>query len=446
MERTIVLIEPSFPPNIQMKLSKAPINVADIHVPMEFQGDPDGMPSWANPHAVLDHGRKLFADMESHPPIRIALEAALGIPIGQVRPIFFHLRVPESERFYWESLCDNNSNFLALDRRWPIGRIADSPRARLAPYDFQPPLKVMALLSPRNIDATPEWQNLRDSIVDSRQNGLPVEVLIVTGQNGLLTAIENEIADGLAGVQVEPIPDRSTQIEVAITDFKPHILHFLCHGSGAHESYQLELATLLNWDGGDELESLRLGVNDLSSNMAVAEGVWLATLNCCEGGRATDQIHSMAHQLVANGIPAAIGALEPIDASDANEFCKGLYPSIFAKIFTSLQNAAQGTTTELEWVDALRDPRTNIKENHDNDPESNRQWALPVLYVRPQELLITNMDPLDPISRQRIQDATDLLKTLPPDTPVEARNRILEQFLAGIPEEFRPDKDGNFGN
>ena len=76
--------------------------------------------------------------------------------------------------------------------------------------------------------------------------------------------------------------------------------------------------------------SLLLSIDDLQ-NMGALNDVWLVVLNCCESGRAEENTHSIAHMLVANVVPAAIGTLEPFDVSDADELCMAL-PATFRRI------------------------------------------------------------------------------------------------------------------
>lgn|SRR5690554_3493441 len=61
-------------------------------------------------------------------------------------------------------------------------------------------------------------------------------------------------------------------------------------------------------------------------------------------------MHSMAHTLVANVVPAAIGTLEPFDASDAHELCTGFYPQLL-KEFARALSAPEGN---LEYRSGYR--------------------------------------------------------------------------------------------
>jgi hypothetical protein len=287
-----------------------------------------------------------------------------------------------------------------------------------------------------------------------------VQFLVLVGEEKLLREIQDAIdRHGLTDVQVKPVPDRTSALEGAIEDFAPHILHFFCHGSASLGVAQLEVATALDWmTTGKDTGSLGLGVDALSRIPAMKQ-VWLVTLNCCEGGKAANNLHSMAHALVSYGIPAAVGMLEPINADDAHEFCEGFYQAIFRKLDTVLDGVAVGKSAEVEWAEALRLPRGNLRENHANDPINHREWALPVLYVRPEVFYVRKLEelhlqtgvvggvapePVSPDVRKRIEVVAGALRALPPDSPEEARQQLLLEVLADVPESLRPDSSGNF--
>jgi hypothetical protein len=211
---------------------------------------------------------------------------------------------------------------------------------------------------------------------------------------------------------------------------------------------ELELATILDNVQGNDVGSIRIDVDDLA-NLLKNEDVWLVTLNCCEGARVTGDLHSMAHTLVAAGIPAALGSLEPIEALDAHQFCEIFYPTLFYHIQKILPQLDAGNEVELEWAKALRPSRMGISQRHDDDPQNFRQWALPVLYVRQEQFKLRKPD-ANSISKDLLKDmkakaetVAEALKSLPPDTPEEVRQGILN-VLEGYPAELKPDLDGNF--
>jgi hypothetical protein len=451
-KRTVVAIEPGFDELMTIKLYKAPDLIEGARVPHLFDCDPEKMLSWAQPDAVKAHGQMIFSKLNDHQAIKSALEFALHAPPGQVHSIYFKVDVNDAERLCWETLCNDQGKFLALDRRWPIARMADSVVDRPIPavHDFVPPLKIMAFFAAMGIDGQPEWESLKRAVKNGRRADFPIEVMVYVGQQSLINAIEDEILnEGLTGVRVQPLPELTGDIETAVEDFAPHLVHFFCHGSTAHGVAELELATLLDELQQKQSGSVRLQVNQLV-NIPAMERAWLVTLNCCEGGRATGDLHSMAHSLVASGIPAAVGSLEPIDAADAHDFSTYFYPTIFSNLRKILADNPDGKSSELEWAEALRSPRTGLCERHNNDPGNYRQWTLPVLYVRPEPFYVkraaVGIDSEDlRLMKIRAETVAGALRALPPDTPEEVRTQLLA-LLKDFPDSLKTDRFGNFGD
>lgn len=441
---TVVSIEPGFDNTLLVKV-KPPILIPGAEVWRPLECDPDSMPPWTDDGAVQAHGTILRQKLSTHPGVAMALLNVLSTPLSARHPVYFQVQASVAERLRWEALWDDNEQFLALDSRWPIARIAEpTVPLQAPPRTFAPPLKVLALLSAVGVKAERQWRKLYEAVEKARQSGLAVELAVFAGEEELLAAIQKGIGNGtVTGVKAAPIPQNSVQVATALEDFKPHILHFFCHGSAAFGTAQLELATITDWDLGKS--SVFLGVKQL---LPALRDVWLVTLNCCEGGKAVGDLHSMAHRLVAEGVPAAIGMLEPIDAGDAHEFCGAFYTAVFQAV-KQVQDAPAGKDVEIEWVEALHPPRSVLSQSHPN-PVSRPEWTLPVLYVRPGEFRVTRGAPaggpppgvLEAL-RQTAEAVAAILSGLPPETPEQVRDQILGT-LAGVPASLRPDRNGNF--
>lgn len=453
--RTVVGVEERGDGSLVVKLVKAPVAFPEARVGKDFACSPDQMPPWTQPDAVRAHGQALLEKlMQAHPAVNGALADVLKTPFQQKHALYFHVMTDEAERLYWETLCDAQGNFLALDARWPIARMADSevdlqPRAHL----FSPPLRIMALLSALNIDATPEWKRLYTAVAEAREEGLAIELTVLVGQEDLFDTIKNGIDDGtFKDVDLQPIRNRTAKIDALIEKSSPHILHFFCHGSTGSGSPRLELATFTDWDEGKAHGSVVLAVEGLMGFTGMQD-VWLVALNCCEGGKAAGELHSMVHRLVAAGVPTAVGMLEPIDASDAYEFSGMFYPSIFASLRRVLEKTPAGEIAEVPWVEALHLPRTALSESH-QDPANHREWALPVLYVRPEAFQLQLIAPAAggaggeaaaQVMMREVELVAGALKALPPDTPQHVRQSILAILTAkNIPPSLHPDELGNF--
>jgi hypothetical protein len=443
--RTVVSVEERGPDVVEIRLSKAPVNIAGARVPKPFDCAPEQLPPWTAAGALTTHGRTIFDKLSAHEAIRQAISDIQRIQPSEVRGLYFHLLAADAERLAWEALCDANGRFLALDKRWPIARMADTVVDRRQPIvDFTPPLKIMALLSAIGRPARDEWAGLRKAAEEARAAGLPVELHVFVGEESLLDAVRADAAAApVQWIEARPIPDRVVDLDSAMNAWKPHILHIYSHGSTASGVPLVQLATITDWDTDAASGSLIVTLDALAGFEALASA-WLVTLNCCEGGRAEADLHSMAHSLVAGGLPAAIGMSEPIDAADAHEFAQVFYPILLRHVRTALaQSQASGTSVEFEWAPALHGPRTALRDRHGD--ANNRTWTLPVLYVRPEtfELRVAPAAAADPVMRARIDAVAGALRALPPDAPALAREQLLA-ILADVPAALRPSLDGTF--
>ena len=432
-----------------IRLEKAPINIADARRPHPFGCIPDNMPAWDDPSAVKQHGRKLFEELEHHPAVKEAIDHALKVPHGQKCPVYFQLHERAAEKLCWETLYCNTNNFLGLDARWPIGRIADSVVDRQRPpQEFSAPLRIAAVLSALNRPAKKQWLSLREAVSDARDGGLDIELLVLIGEKDLLQTVQSDIDAGATWVSAAAIPDRTQDLELQLGDFAPHVVHFFCHGSSSHGLPRLEIATGLDWMDGEATGSLKLSVDKLQEMPALGD-VWLVVLNCCESGRANEDSHSMAHTLVSNVVPAAIGTLEPFDVLDAHELSLGFYPLFFRELSEILAAPQGDGVVELEWATALRGARRGLSERHQNDPDNNREWALPVLYTRKESFLLrVNGDAgISPeqlqVWKQRADVVAGQLKALPSNTDTQVREAVLG-ILADVPNWLRPNLFGRF--
>jgi hypothetical protein len=366
-----------------LQLMHAP-NVAedDIGI-MKFQCDPATLPAPTQPEAVKQHGQALLSSlMLSHDRVRDAITDALKLAAGKSCPIYVHLKaLPAAEVFCWEALCSDAGNFMALDRRWQVGRIAGSPRLTAREAEaYEPPIRILALLSALGRDAIPEWEGLYAAVRKVRQAGLPVTVLVGTGQESLQDAI-GEQAKTDPDLRQFPL-DSAVGVTEAADDFAPHIVHFFSHGSTSLMKPRLQLATLNDRTS----SSIELALPDLLGSPGIQD-TWLAVLNCCESGAASQDVHSLTHSLVAGGVNAAVGMKETVNELDAYAFSSRLYPGLLETLRSSLAPlAAQGGECAIDFAPALWAPRKELHDRH--SAGSAREWTLPVLYARPELLRV----------------------------------------------------------
>jgi hypothetical protein len=276
------------------------------------------------------------------------------------------------------------------------------------------------------------------AVTTARQNGVPIRLQVFTGEEGLHDTVQQASQhDPL--LSVTPIRNRAIELENALDEFAPHLVHFFCHGSASFNVPRLELATFLTWNGvTDDEQHLILDVDQLGEIPAL-RNAWLVTLNCCEGAAAAKDVLSLTYRLVQSGVSATVGMAEALDVLDAHEFCAGFYPAVLRKLKAAFGRVAQGHVVPLEWADCLHAPRTALRDRHRQDPANFRQWTLPVLYVQtePLELVATvgarpqGPDILSPTSKQAHQETIEgLLRMLSPD---EAR--VLREELEKIQQE-----------
>lgn len=393
-----------------LQLMHAP-NVAedDIGI-MKFLCDPATLPSPTQPEAVRKHGQALLAGlMLSHDRVKDALTEALRLAAGKSCPIYVHLKaLPSAEVFCWEALCNDAGTFMALDRRWQVARIAGSPR--LTPRDadaFEPPVRVMALLSALGRDARPEWDGLYAAVNKARQAGLPVRLLVGTGQEALQDLIFEQAKTDPDLTQFAL--DSTVGVTEAADEFAPHIVHFFCHGSTSFDKPRLQLATLND----TTTSSIELALPDLLGAPGI-QAAWLAVLNCCESGAASEDVHSLTHSLVAGGVNAAVGMKEAVNEIDAYRFSSRLYPGVF-EILRACLTPLIGTAgeTSIDLAPALWGPRKELHDQH--TAGSAREWTLPVLYARPELLRVRDAPRQSTATVSRNQIIEDVLSLLPAD-------------------------------
>lgn len=402
-----------------IQLQRAP-NVGQDDGAREFDCDFTKLPPLQQPDEIRRHGRMLFESLtRSHEGVSKALQHALSLGAGSELPIYLQLKaLPSAEMACWEALCPPaEAEPIALDQRWPVGRIAGSPQLGQREAEaYDPPLRMMVILSARSRDATAEWEGLYRAVKQARDDGLPISLKVATSQEDLQDSIRALNDSDLSLFALQSLLDL---VQVA-NAFEPHLIHFFCHGSTSFNNPRVLLSTTLEPD----TDAIALSLNDLLASSGIRDS-WLAVLNCCEGGAASEDVHSLTHSLVARGVGAAIGMKEAVNELDAFEFSARLYPTLFDRLSNALESLKPGEETTIDWSGVLWAPRTGLKGRKTGNGANpvgnneNRAWILPVLYVQP--------DPLR-IRRGNVAPAGD-----------RARNRVIEDVLAQLPEALRAD-------
>jgi hypothetical protein len=367
-----------------------------------------------SPERVREAGERLYADLSTHPAIALALNAAFQQ--SQMNPICFRLDdVVDADQLPWEAFRFGTSEFVALNKRWPIVRLRETTES--APrdvYEFAAPIRILAVLSApgtgtdRRAPAAPQWASLRLAIEQHRlgPSATPVELTLLTCEEDLRDAIRTA---NLQGVTAELIADKEDLI-AKIRAVRPQILHFFCHGT-SEEIPHLQIGTHLDWQAQQD-PSIALESEELRQRADPDQNVWLVTLNCCESAMRAKDARSLANSLVAQGFPAALGMREVIDVQTAHQVCSLFYPAALQLI----DAAQEGSVVEIEWAAALYEARTGLVNLccaglvPQAAAKSSKSWTIPVLYTRREPIRIKRIPGLGISSAQaRI---IDFIRTL----------------------------------
>jgi len=380
------------------------------------------------PDAARAAGQQLFNAISEHPDVRSQLSVALRASPGQRFPLYVQSRVPWVDGLPWEALCDSDGNFLGLDGRWPIGRIASRVRP-IAVRAFNSPLRVVAVLSAAMTSGVPQLQALLAALSTPAAAAVGVNLYVISGEEAVLSAAVGP------GVTAEVIAPDAPELARQITAANPNILHVLCHGGATAGISTLNFATVTDFDASSD-GSIRLPVADMASALAQVDP-WLAVLIAYDGSGVTDS--PLVHELVSTGIPVAIGTRRPIDVTDSDRFCAALYPELFDLLERALASGGpRSGARRINWVDALTAPRRLAAGFADG-----ASWTDWVLYTQeaPFEVFVPSPQ-LSVTDQTRLLGQIDVLRgslanidpaTTPPGMIEELQARIaeLEATLGG---------------
>jgi hypothetical protein len=392
---------------------------------------------------VQNLGNRIYQELCKNAAIKEALGDVLNARLNTIRPIYIDTETVRAESICWEALWEDTKRFLALDQRWPIARRAKAD-AYIQDADwFAPPLRILAVVSAENYPGKPEWGWIYEAARLAIKNGLTVELQVVTGDANLFGEIERSRAEAAAAIR-EPraVPEDPGALDLIIADFKPHIVHFFCHGVVEQNSGWLVIRT------GNKNRPLKAAIDKLPS----LQKAWLVVLNACDSSVPIgDDAPSMAYLLVTKmGVPFVIGTLAPIDVLDAHKFSEAFYGRLLFKFSEAFNAARPKESITIGWTEALYAARDAIDRKNMQAPERNNQWTLPVLYERGDKFVIWR-DPLwtpappagkeppilAPVPERRKTDpmviranmAADLLRSLPPDMPEAIKLALVESIL-----------------
>jgi hypothetical protein len=437
-----------------IRVVRAPFNIAGGNTAFPLALSADLLPPWDTANAVQERGRIVRTSLRKHPGVAKLLDQLEMTPKGEIKPLYVAIAEGEAEQITWETLCDTQDSFVALDPRWPIGRISDPVAGRsFPPAVLHPPIRVMAVVSAFKVhDQQREWDLFHAAATAARANGLDVRLKLLVAHPDLRATIDASIAGGEGWVEVGHVEKTAQRLVQDICAWKPEILHFFCHGISDETDQWLELATALDYKTpATKAGSVKVRVAQLTDLTSVLPDPWLLTLNCCSSGQAAEELQSMAHQVVSAGFPAAVAMLEPVAAGDAYEFTRSFYASLFEALRRVELELAKQDRVTFEWVEPMYSARAALSDLHAGDPKNCREWALPVLYVRGIEpFFFTRPAPAAVFdtsdAKTKASVVAQWLVSVRDQMPEDQRRAIMQTVLAGVPASLWPNVDGTFTN
>ena len=243
-------------------------------------------------------GAQLFDAL--FPPGSVAREALAELDArqepGHVTLVATH---PDAQAIPWEFLCDEQGEFLVARHRFVRGLPPD--RRRSPPEDV--PLSQLQILA---VPASPLC----------RRDGTPVTQLDVIGDvEGLAEAVRASGAPFCLRAVIPPTLDR---LQWELASRRPTLLHFSGHGAAVSGG-----PTVLLFE--DEA-----GVGDLVTAERLlkhrGEYLFLVFLSACQSATAYQRAFSnLAYELVAGGVPYALGMQFSVAETVATRFAEFFY-------------------------------------------------------------------------------------------------------------------------
>jgi hypothetical protein len=376
-------------------------------------------------------GAYLVEGLRAHPAIGKELDRLLlAAPNATACPVYIRMSA-EAEALPWETLFDQNE-FLALDRRWPVARMGGDPGTLSA--DFEPPLRVMAILGAARVPAAEEWDALFAGLGSAT---FPVHVRVLAAEAAVEERARTAAHPNIT-VEASGIPP-GRDVLTAIEEYRPHLLHFFSHGRVNHGFPEIQVATRSSWPHDDDPGHIVLEPKAFAT-LSALQAPWVVTMNVCRGAQAGGT-GSLAFSLLSIGFPAVAGMREPVGERVAHAFAKGFYRALVR----DLNRATADGPIVLDLASALFEPRMEICETLKQvascreSAAVQREWTLPVLYVREGGIAIQRRDPAAPVTLEVADEAAPAEM----DPAAEATERtVLENKLLFLKDLVSADLPG----
>ena len=301
-------------------------------------------------------GGALATVLNSHPTVKDALRLVLAANASAPpSPLYFDVRAPAADALLWEALFVGPPvGFCALDRRWPVGRIA-SDRQPVEGRVFTPPLRIVAVLAANGRRGLPQFEAMRKAVTAERPEGsIPAVLHVIAAEDEVVDAATRAAAAD-PRVTVTRITGNAPDIAAQIDAARPHVLHVLSHGGRLPgPTWALFLATSAETPTPRQRGSVSMSATMLVQALEKSKP-WLVVLGACSTADATDDGPALAHRIASSDIvPAVVGMRRMVDLTTMDRFCKQLYPQVLARVDATL---TAGEAADLDWAAALTDPR-----------------------------------------------------------------------------------------
>lgn len=447
-QRTFVLLEDGEQGGLRVKLVGAPRGKPGNAATFELPDLPD-LSGLDAPRLAKEYGQTLLSALRKDSALRKALGDALRAGNDEVRPLCFKVdgETAAQLELRWEALYDRTQRFLALNHRWPIGRFVESDET-VNGHPFEPPLRILAVMSGSNLSAEGEWRGLREAIKHARGRGLLIHATVIVGEEELHKEISEYDPQSVEAVM---LTNKEDVRRALVIEPHPHVMHFFCHGlqDGGHSGLAFATRQDHAEPPGRRADSVKFTESELTTYMSAATP-WLVTLNCCEGGLTRQRsAQSLAQALVAAGAGAALGWREIISPSEANTVSESVYARLLEDLATKLVGAKKNTKLVIEPAAALIGARELLRDDSNFAADALR-WTWPVLFVsrQPLSVIVTgeipdhpenlNVSTVSPEEGAIYQQAVtaEMLRS------VASRWPELAESLALLDASIKPDQPG----
>jgi hypothetical protein len=348
---------------------------------------------------VQEAGRKLYDALVAHKDVaKFFAQTDVLPPLGgqppSVCPLYLRMGTPDAEDLPWEILWETQKTFMILDPkgRWPIARLAAMPRQPEPLHkNVGSGLRLSVVLAAADESGAEEWASISAKFGSLKAS---LDVFGLVSEDAAKDAMTKDAGDWAAvnparKVEVDFIGDGSSLIN-RLRAQAPNIVHIFCHGVSDPRP-ELELETRADRLTEKKQGSIRLRSEDLLA-LASLDSLWLVVLNCCQGAKTAPQLHSLARDLVAAGVPAVAAMRESIQVDDAHLFAEHFYSALFAQLNSIFSVRSMNPPPdpipfqEIVWLQAVHEARRKLSSFRERLPEGSVEWTYPVLYVNRDRL------------------------------------------------------------